>query len=634
MQRMHSFADTPNEQWNAIGLSDRPQMKEVCHGGAVDNMAKTMICKTASVQGTSECSHQQHSGDVSIRLDQLGFFLDSSSQLFCTVDRSTGRLTALTGDIARIIANQNIFPKTLDNLIQTIVHPEEVADAKSRLSAADTAGEFECRLTPNDLSTRVGRFKFRTNPVASSKVNLLDILIADITTTKQAHLEPSMEEARLRAVVQLNKTKVSSDREFMSLALKEILAFNSSACGFLALLSEDSSSLTIPSWTQPEGTERLIANRALVCSVASADSWVDAVCTGDISINNEAVRIDPLKRGYPGGHTPIRRQMSIPVFADDKIVAVAGVANKMTPYTPEDANQLFLFMQEIWPLLQQHRDRGALEESEKRYRLLVESMNEGLGAFDENCNVTYANERFCRMLGYAKYELVGKSAAAFLDEHDQELFYDRIAHNKDEGYRPYEVVWKTKQGADLPAIVSPQALFDLTGNFVGSFAVVTDISRLKKTEEELRTANTKLEVEQIALHEKNVALREVMSQIDNEKKLLQRQLQTNIDRILTPIITKLQKRSSRKNDHYLTLLNTCINDIAAPFVNELDRQFDRLSPRELEICNLIKSGLSTAAIAETLSTSIHTVNNQRKKIRRKLKLAGESSNLKVFLQSV
>ena len=597
-------------------------------------MSKTKTCKAASAGVIPGRGDQRLSGEISIGADQLDFLLDSSKLLFCAVDTLTGRLTALVGDIDRMTANRNPAPETLDDLIQIVVHPEEVAQTRAKLTAVDTTGEFECRLTPKGLFTRTGRFKFQVAAVAGSTANRLNILITDITDSKQAHAELSLEEARLRTVVQFNRTQVSSNSEFMNLALQESLALTSSACGFLALISEDGTSLTIPCWTKPEGREGIIANRALICSVASAGSWAVAVRTGEITVTNKSVEIDPLKRGFPGGHAPIVRQMSIPVFSGEKIVAVAGVANKTTPYTPEDANQLHLLMQEVWPLLQRHQDRSALEESEKRYRLLVESMNEGLGAFDENCRVTYANERFCRMLGYAEHELVGKSAAAFLDERDQELFYDRIAHNTDEGFRPYEVVWKTKQGADLPAIVSPQALFDLTGNFVGSFAVVTDISRLKETEAQLRTTNAKLKVEQVALEEKNVALREVMSQIDNERKLLQRQLQTNVDRVLTPIIIKLQKRSSRQNDHYLTLLRTCLDDIAAPFVNELDRRFDRLSPRELEICNLIKSGLSTAAIAETLSTSVYTVNNQRKTIRRKLKLAGESSNLKVFLQSV
>ncbi|MDH3891285.1 MAG: PAS domain S-box protein [candidate division Zixibacteria bacterium] len=597
-------------------------------------MAKNGTCKTASAQGVAGPDDRRRSDEVSISVEQLDFLLNSSNLLFCAVDTSTGRLATLAGDIDSITAGCNPAPKTLDDLIQAVVHPEELEGARAKLAAADGAGLFECRLTPNGISTRLGRFKYRLAAAEGSADNRLDILITDITGSNKAHAEHSLEEARLRAVVQLDRAQVSSQRELTNLALMECLTLTSSACGFLALLSEDGTSLTIPNWTQPQGSQGLIANRALVCAVASADSWADAVRTQEVTIANSSVAADPLKRGYPGGHAPILRQMSVPIYSDQKIVAVIGVANKVTPYTPEDANQLSQLIQEIWPLLQRRRDRTALEESEKRYRLLVESMNEGLGAFDENCNVTFANERFCRMLGYAEHELVGTSAAAFLDERDQDVFYDRIAHNKDEGFRPYEVVWKTKLGADLPAIVSPQALFDLSGNFVGSFAVVTDISRLKQTEEELRTTNTKLQAEQIALQEKNVALREVMSQIENERKLLKRQLQTNVDRILTPIITKLQKRSSRQNEHYLTLLKTCLDDIAAPFVNELDRRFDRLSPRELEICNLIKSGLSTASIAETLSTSIHTVNNQRKTIRRKLKLAGESSNLKVFLQSV
>lgn len=596
-------------------------------------MVKNKLPKTAAARGAVGPGERRPSGDVTIGVDRLGFVLDRPSVLFCVVDSATGRLTVLTGDTDRMLVGQDGVPETLEDLIGAVVHPEEAAEANAQLTT-DDGGEFECRLTSNGLVSRAGRFKFQISAAAGSATRLLDVLITDITDSKKDRIQPYLEATRLRSVVDLNKTQVSSDREFMNLFLKESVALTKSACGFLALLSEDGTSLTIPSWTQSEGSEGLIANRALFCSVASAGSWAEAVRSKEVSMTNQRVAIDPLKRGFPGGHAPILRQISVPVFAGDKVVAVAGVANKRTPYATEDANQLFLLMQELWPLLQRHRDRNALEESEKRYRLLVESMNEGLGAFDQNCNVTFANERFCRMLGYTKQELVGKSAADFLDEGDQDIFYDRIAHNKDEGYRPYEVVWKTRQGADLPAIVSPQALFDRSGNFVGSFAVVTDISRLKETEAQLLTTNAKLEVEQVALQEKNVALREVMSQIDNEKKLLQRQLQTNVDRILTPIITKIQKRSSRQNDHHLTLLKTCLEDIAAPFVNELDRRFDRLSPRELEICNLIKSGLSTQAIADTLRTSLHTVNNQRKTIRRKLKLSGESSNLKVFLQSV
>jgi PAS domain S-box-containing protein len=42
----------------------------------------------------------------------------------------------------------------------------------------------------------------------------------------------------------------------------------------------------------------------------------------------------------------------------------------------------------------------ALRESEERYRMLVETMNEGLKVQDEHGLLPYVNKRFCEMLGY------------------------------------------------------------------------------------------------------------------------------------------------------------------------------------------------------------------------------------------
>ncbi len=443
----------------------------------------------------------------------------------------------------------------------------------------------------------------------------------------------TLEAARLGTILMLGRTSVGSVRELTDLALAESLKLTSSEIGFLALVSDDGASVTIPSWCRPSGREKLIADRALVCSLASAGSWVDAARTGEIIVTNEPVTADPLKRGFPGAQGPIKRQMSVPVFHREIVVAAVGVANKATHYTADDVRQLCLLAKETWRLVQRLRDRIALEESEKRYRLLVDSMNEGLGVFDENCNITYANDRFCKMLGYSRGELEGKLSAVFLNDNDQAEFYDRIAHNKDEGYRPYEVVFKAKSGHNLPVIVSPQALFDATGNFVGSFAVVTDVSRLKRTEKRLRATNRRLDAERQTLREKNVALREVLSQIEDEREQLQRQVQVNVDRVLMPIIQSLKNQAGVNHD-YVDFFEICLNDVTSPFVQELDRRFARLSPREMEICNMVKSGLSTGAIAEALHTSIHTVHNQRKKIRKKLKIAGEGANLRVFLQAL
>ncbi len=464
--------------------------------------------------------------------------------------------------------------------------------------------------------------------------NLLKLLRCTITLPMSESRRRSLDEDRLRAIIELDKANINSLRDFTNIVLGQATALTGSSFGYFGLLSDDGHTLNIPSWHRSEVSDHAIGDRALICSVASADSWAEAARTGKISVLNDDVKPDVLKRDYPGGHKSIRRLMSVPIFSEGRLTAVVGVADKDTPYSSEEAEQLSAYLEEAWEVWLRHRNRLSLIESEKKYRLLIETMTEGLCSFDENCRVTYANDHFCRMLGYDRCELVGQSVASFLDEHDAAVFYDNIAHNREAGFKPYEVVWKTKQGADLPAIVSPKALFDSAGNFTGSFAVVTDVSTLKITEAELRRANEMLRREQRALEQKNITLREVLAQIEQERKLMQRQIQTNIDRVVKPIISRLEQSAALKNHQLFELLKTCLDDISSPFINELDRRFARLSPRELEICNLIKAGLSTEAIARTFNTSINTVNNQRKQIRRKLKLSGESANLRMFLQSV
>ena len=59
----------------------------------------------------------------------------------------------------------------------------------------------------------------------------------------------------------------------------------------------------------------------------------------------------------------------------------------------------------------------ALRESEERYRMLVETMNDGLLILDTSDRITYINQRMCEMLGYNQEELKGKHLDEFIDNH-------------------------------------------------------------------------------------------------------------------------------------------------------------------------------------------------------------------------
>jgi len=138
----------------------------------------------------------------------------------------------------------------------------------------------------------------------------------------------------------------------------------------------------------------------------------------------------------------------------------------------------------------QRRAESALRESEERYRTLIETMNEGFAIQDAHGFITYANSKLCEMLQCSQQELVGHSAGDFLDTFNQTVEnLPAIVHDTS-----YEVTWTGKLGRQVATIMSPRPLWDFRGEFIGSCAVITDITRRKKREEEVRLLRSRLEL--------------------------------------------------------------------------------------------------------------------------------------------
>ena len=127
-----------------------------------------------------------------------------------------------------------------------------------------------------------------------------------------------------------------------------------------------------------------------------------------------------------------------------------------------------------------------LRESEEKYRLLVETMSDGLGIQDKNGLITYVNDKFCKMLNYKSDEFVGRPVTYFLDERNKQILREQIYKRRKDEVKSYELEWTGRDGNQIPTIMSPQAIFDEKGDFKGSFAVITDISDRKQAEESLR----------------------------------------------------------------------------------------------------------------------------------------------------
>lgn len=135
------------------------------------------------------------------------------------------------------------------------------------------------------------------------------------------------------------------------------------------------------------------------------------------------------------------------------------------------------------------RDRiaQALQTSESHYQLLVEAMNDGLAVIDEKATLTYVNRRFCDLLGYGMDELIGQPLTSFMDTSNQEILDGHIQKRRKGESSFYEIAWMTKAGHTIFTLFSDTPLIGKQGGFLGSLAVITDITDRKRAEEQERT---------------------------------------------------------------------------------------------------------------------------------------------------
>ncbi len=131
-------------------------------------------------------------------------------------------------------------------------------------------------------------------------------------------------------------------------------------------------------------------------------------------------------------------------------------------------------------------DLRALEESKARYRLLVETMNDGLAIDNVEGELIYVNNAFCKMLGCTSDELIGKHWNDLTNEMTREDVQKKMAERRTGVSARYELTWVHKNGDPVPTIISATPYFDHEGSFTGTFAVITEISDLKDAEESIQ----------------------------------------------------------------------------------------------------------------------------------------------------
>lgn len=226
----------------------------------------------------------------------------------------------------------------------------------------------------------------------------------------------------------------------------------------------------------------------------------------------------------------------------------------------------------------------ALQESESKYRQIVELAEEGIWVIDSKACTTYVNQAMARMLGYEESEMLGLRIFDFMDESEKQLtgqYFDR--RNQGIGEK-HESKLKSKDGKDVWTYISTSSVMDELGNLLSSCALVYNITNRKEVEqqmlqltEDLKRSNEELEqFAYVASHD----LQEPLRAVTSYTQLLAQRYQGNLDTKADKYINYVVDGASR--------MQQLINDLLA-----YSRLGTRAQEFEVADCN--------AAVAQSLS---------------------------------
>lgn len=272
-----------------------------------------------------------------------------------------------------------------------------------------------------------------------------------------------------------------------------------------------------------------------------------------------------------------------------------------------------------------------LRRSEERHRRIFENIQDVYYEVELDGTITEISPSIEKSFPVKREELIGQSMNSFYAYPEKRK--DFLAIIREKGLvRDYEIQLKNNQGLLYTCSITAAILpgdEERPPRIVGSMRDITD---RKNAEKALAEKGRELEDKSRMLEDVNTALRVLLTQRDEDKKELEDRLLSNVKKLVMPYIEKL-KRISRTSDQTacLSILETNLNDIVSPFLKDITARYANLTPKEIQIANLIRGGRTTKDIAGLLGISTRAVEFHRDNLRIKLQLKNKKANLRSYL---
>lgn len=251
--------------------------------------------------------------------------------------------------------------------------------------------------------------------------------------------------------------------------------------GLLAACYAHASTVLFTIAVEPRGTFRFAAvNQALLDSTGLERSQIigrrvqdvipEPSCSLVLKKYREALRTKHAVRWeestkYPTGVRHGEVTVTPILNADGKVMHLAGVVHDITARKEAE---------------------GALQDSEARYRRIVQMAEEGIWTINAEAVTDFVNPKMAKMMGYRPEEMIGRPLTDFMDQEGKTLWVDILKRRKRGVAEQFEFKYVRKDGSKLWAFVSTNPIKDAKGAYVGAMALLTDITAHRAAEKAMR----------------------------------------------------------------------------------------------------------------------------------------------------
>ncbi|MDI6698316.1 MAG: response regulator [Candidatus Saccharicenans sp.] len=217
---------------------------------------------------------------------------------------------------------------------------------------------------------------------------------------------------------------------------------------------------------------------------------------------------------------------------------------------------------------------------------ILTSLAEGIVVENSVGRITYVNPALEQMLGYRRGELLGQHWRVLVPEDQLEEVERRSRRRKSKIRERYETRLKHKDGRSIPVLIHAQAVFE-NKKFSGVVSAITDISNLKKIEEDLRLSR---EEALSASKAKSEFLANMSHEIRTPMNGIIGMIELALQTELTEEQLQFLKAARASAESLLTILNDILD------FSKIEARMIELVPAEFNLHNSITEIVATLAL--------------------------------------